>query len=209
MSEQCVWSSDQDVFNLTVSRDKCSGVVYWGCMRDFFKSATAAVMLSAVCATSLYAGEGSEPAANYDFGGHRFNVSSGEFDNEGICSVELDDMHPKEYQITVETVSRPSLEDFTVTFKDMKQRCSSVTFIDSQGNISSEPKETEDRIYRFEAKCFRGNGAVNGYYDSKHKFYKYTLIYAMSDEVVKKLASAGITDHMDRVLVRTCPFYTK
>ena len=77
MSEQSVWSSDQDVFNMTVSRDKCSGVVYWGCMRDFFKSATAAVMLSAVCATSLYAGEGSEPAANDDFGGHRFNVSSG------------------------------------------------------------------------------------------------------------------------------------
>ena len=181
-----------------------------GClMRYFSGAAKAAVFLFGLSEAAVFAADETAHSGNYDFGGHKFNVSSGEFDNEGICSVELDDMHPKEFQITVETVSRPSLQDFEVTFADMKKRCTSVTFIDSEGNISSSPKETEDRVYRFEAKCFRGNGSVKGYYDSKRRYYKYTLIYAMSDETVRKLENDGIVNHMDDVLVKTCPFYSK
>lgn len=175
---------------------------------SFLYAVVAGVFLLSVAGQTL-AAEKTDGTDNYNFAGHKFNVSSGEFDNEGICSVELDDMHPREYQITVETVSRPSLEDFSLTFNDMKKRCTSVTFIDNSGNISSEPRVTPDGVYRFEAKCFRGNGYVEGLYDTNKKFYRYVLMYDMTDAIFKKLNAAGVPAHMDNVLVRTCPFYSR
>jgi hypothetical protein len=172
-----------------------------------------ACKLIAVCSLILLSGFSAEYAvaggnkANYPFGGHVFNVSSGVFDNEAICSVELDDMHPREYQITVETVTRPSFMDFTKTFNDVKRRCRGVKFKDSNGNISSEPKRTTDDIYRFEANCFRGTGKVEGLYDSRRKYYRYVVIYDMDDQMVQRLAGKGIIKHMETVLRKTCPFY--
>lgn len=174
----------------------------------FGKTPRAAALMLAACALGgAGAADGPAEKENYPYAGHTFNVSSGEFGGEAICSVELDDMHPREYQITVETVAAPSFAGFKETVAGMKKRCSGLAFADGAGNVSSEPKENPDGVYRFRAKCFRGKGAIAGLYNSPAKYYRYALVYDLDEKAVARLDEQGIGAHMDAVLRRTCPFY--
>ncbi|MGN1394027.1 MAG: hypothetical protein ACI4V7_08375 [Succinivibrionaceae bacterium] len=156
---------------------------------------------------TVQAADLSESSSEFEYNGHKLSVSSGEFLGEPICSIDLDDQHPKEFQVSVEGISKPSFEDFVNRFKAYQKKGCVVTSIDSKGNAHSYPINVTNGDYFLKAICFNGSGSIQGFYLTNKKVYKSYFLYEFSDKELIGFKRLGLLTYMEKLLKKNCAFY--
>lgn len=161
--------------------------------------------LSAFCLLSLNM-INVQAADDLRFNNHKLAVSSGEFMGNIICSMDLDDQHPKEFQVVAEKLNNASYNDFKNMFKSLKGKGCQAYFVDSDDNLHSDPAPTANEIYGVKAICFNGNGSIKGVYDTKKGIYRYNFAYGFSEGEIEAFRKEGLIDFMEKKLRRNCDF---
>lgn len=148
---------------------------------------------------------------HYNFKGYELAFSSGYFQNNGICSIDVDNKHPREYQVVAEEIFNPSKSEFKKRVKSYLQKGCDIIVLDENGKSvnHNDIENTNTSRFMYEANCFNGIGGVRGEYLVKSGVLHYIFHYDFTEKEVKEFDKIKLTSYMQDKLQEQCPFFNK
>ena len=148
---------------------------------------------------------------HYNFKGYELAFSSGYFQNNGICSIDVDNKHPREYQVVAENIFNPSKLEFKKRVEAYLKKGCDIVVLDEKGksvNYNNIENSNTSR-FMYEATCFNGIGGVRGEYLVETGVLHYIFHYDFTKKEVKEFDKIKLTSYMQEKLQAQCPFFNK
>lgn len=145
------------------------------------------------------------PALQLVYGDRLLTTYYGDSLGANLCSIDLDDAHPREYQYIVEEVKDAGLQDLYSRVNTLSRKGCKINFWQQSTGWTSNIVEYEKNKFVFKASCFNGNGGVNAIYDMNTKLYQYFFSYGFTNSQVAEFDKSGLSTYMKDYLKSSCP----